>query len=102
MRYAISAIVGCMLTASPVMAFTVMDGSEKSIEPKTMATLADALLVQFADPASAQLAKLSQPEAGTVCGIVNAKNKHGGYVGFAPFKFIAGRSKLYVGDAARC
>ncbi|QRM36945.1 hypothetical protein F3X89_03725 [Rhizobium rhizogenes] len=102
MRYFISAIVCCVLAASPAMAFTVMDGTEKALDQTAMTVLTDAVLVQFADPSSVQLAKLYQPEPGIICGLVNAKNRQGGYAGFMPFKFFSTRSKMYLGDAARC
>ena len=102
MRNIAFAITCYALAISPAMAFTVMDGTDKSIDQTAMTALSDALLIQFSDPSSAQLAKLFQPEAGVICGMINAKNKQGGYVGFAPFKFFSSRSKIYVGDAARC
>ncbi len=102
MRNIVFAISCCALTASPAMALTVMDGTEKSVDQTAMTVLSDAILVQFSDPSSAQLAKLFQPEPGVICGMINAKNKQGGYVGFTPFKFFSSRAKIYLGDAARC
>lgn len=102
MRCIVSAIAGFVLAASPAMAFTVMDGSEKGVDQSVMSPLSDAFLAEFADPFSAQLAKLHQPEPGVLCGLVNAKNKQGGFAGFRPFKFFSARGKIYLGDAARC
>ncbi|MBB3288156.1 MULTISPECIES: hypothetical protein [unclassified Rhizobium] len=102
MRQLIFAIGCCVLAAAPAMAFTVADGTEKGLDQAAMTVLADTMLVQFADPSSVQLAKLYQPEPGIICGLVNAKNRQGGYAGFMPFKFFSSRGKIYLGDAARC
>jgi hypothetical protein len=102
MRRIISTFLGCLLAASPALAFAVMDDSDKGIDKTAMTALSDAVLVQLSDPASVQLAKLYQPQPGVICGMLNAKNLMGGYAGFTPFKFFTSRGKMYLGDAARC
>ena len=102
MRNLAFAITCYALAASPAMALTVMDGTEKSVDQTAMTVLSDTILVQFSDPSSAQLAKLFQPAPGVICGMINAKNKQVGYVGFTPFKFFSSRGKIYLGDAAHC
>lgn len=40
------------------------------------------------DPASAQYRWLAKRPGGHYCGMVNAKNSYGGYIGFQPFALI--------------
>lgn len=102
MRRIVSVFLGCLLAASPALAFTVMDGSEKGIDHAAMTALSDTVLLQLSDPTSVQLAKLYQPQPDVICGMLNAKNLMGGYAGFTQFKFFISRGKMYLGDAARC
>lgn len=44
------------------------------------------------DPSSAQFRNIQTVKDTFVCGEVNGKNRFGGYVGFQPFLYVAGRA----------
>ena len=45
--------------------------------------------MQLVDPESAQFSELRLTRDGSVCGLINAKNSFGGYVGFKPFYYLS-------------
>lgn len=50
-----------------------------------------AVLEKLVDPSSAQFKDVQLVDGSLVCGEVNAKNRMGGYVGYASFAVIDGR-----------
>ena len=87
-----SLLVGLLLisTTLTAMAAETIDGSDARVGTKLLRQATEVLGNALSDPASIQFKALSQPQDGMVCGLYNAKNKFGGYVGFAPFGYTAG------------
>jgi hypothetical protein len=72
----------CVLALQAHASDSVRDATPAEIE-----AIRDAMVKELVDPLSAQFrdVKVSDSNAGTVYGLVNAKNRAGGYVGFYRF-----------------
>lgn len=76
----------------PLLALTACSGHEADL---------DAVRLKLADPNSAEFDAVAEKD-GVTCGLVNAKNRVGGYVGFRAFIVQAGVAEIEsnLGDFA--
>jgi hypothetical protein len=69
-----------------MIATITASASPATMSPAEIAMVKDAVRSELRDPESATFKMTSAaPKTGRVCGMVNAKNLHGGYVGYRPF-----------------
>lgn len=80
----------------------VMDGSDAGV-PGAKAAIA-AVMRMLSDPYSSQFTNLKvwEGDPGSICGLVNAKNGMGGYVGFQPFRYIIAKDEAFIHANTGC
>jgi hypothetical protein len=96
------ALLGAMLTATSAQ--TIMDGSGADLDQELVRNILEEVSSQFVDPYSTQFTNLRpwRTDAGSICGLVNAKNRAGGYVGFQPFRYIIEQRRAYIHSTTGC
>lgn len=92
MRYALLAL---LILSGSASAQTIVDKSAEGVSGTTLPKMLEDLSAMFADPGTVQVKSL-KPDGESICGMVNAKNAFGGYVGFKPFRYIVERRKTYL------
>lgn len=85
------------LLANDAVAQAVMDGSEKGVPTEDLQGLRKSLQNVLFDPYGSQLAELRKTEKG-MCGIVNAKNQMGGFLGFRAFGYDKAADKVIINE----
>lgn len=87
MRTALALLLFAVVTPSFAQQFT--DGSASVLSSADSQTLREALMSSLNDPTSALIAGMHRSDITdkVFCGVINAKNSFGGYVGFRPFTF---------------
>jgi hypothetical protein len=93
MKFIVAAIA-LALSIAQVSAQQVLDDSLSKVGEEKARAAMSAVMSKLKDPMSAQFMSFSHPDPmysqypkNTVCGMVNAKNGFGGYVGFSPFAY---------------
>ncbi|MEB2845930.1 hypothetical protein [Endobacterium cereale] len=91
------ALMALMLSSASANAQAIVDKSGVELEKIAVEAMVKDVSAKFADPLAAQSKSLRKREgdAGSICGLVNAKNAYGGYAGFKPFRYIIDRRKIY-------
>lgn len=94
MKYAWVALA---LSAASANAQAIVDKSGDELEKVAVEAMIEDVSAKFADPLAVQFksVKARDNDDGSICGLVNAKNAYGGYVGFKPFRYIIDRRKIY-------
>lgn len=90
-------VIALLALVAPATAQTVMDGSDKNVDPEFAKAIMTQIEDELVDPYSAQIRRMRQgwmdnyTGAGRtllVCGELNGKNRQGGYNGFSPFMYV--------------
>lgn len=94
MKYVV--IAATLLFSGTALAQTLIDDPQdvdKALADRIVVAVAD----NFTDPVATQIRRLrpSDTHKGTICGEVNTKNQYGGYVGFAPFRYLPDTGRIY-------
>ncbi|MGB5903813.1 MAG: hypothetical protein WBH00_13275 [Xanthobacteraceae bacterium] len=99
--------IALLLVASTARAQSVIDGSAADIDPAIMKSALFEVTKELRDPVSAQARQValihpSQERPDVICGLINAKNGFGAYVGFKPFYYdVKMRSGGIVTDSPK-
>lgn len=90
--------------ATPAAAQQVMDESDKSVPAGIIKIIKDGLIPTTPDPFASQIIKLHESvrKPGDFCGLINLKNRNGGYEGFEPFMISSGRVFLAKQGGGNC
>lgn len=103
-RLALSIISGSVLFSASAYAQTVVDQSDKELDPEKVKAIIASFTFAITDPLSAQIIQMrpAKPDSPDICGFINAKNQYGGYMGFKPFRYVAAFKELSFGENAHC
>lgn len=84
----------CFSLATAAIGQQVVDDSVEKVGQENAKAAMASVMSQLKDPMSAQFSSFTNPDPrwsqypkNIVCGMVNAKNGFGGYVGFSPFSY---------------
>lgn len=84
-----------------IMAALAIGGSILAVRIKPINGVEQAVKSMLKDPDSAAFSLVKvYPDTGAACGMVNAKNSLGGYVGSWPFVFVPGKGATLPPDEA--